>query len=318
MRVSVCMPCFNASHYIDSALHSVLNQSYRNFEIIVVDDGSTDRSRFILRNYKSRITLIEQENRGAAAARNAAFRSSQGEAILFLDADDLISADHILSLVEKLSNDATIASSRWARFIHDPVTAKFDEDYITDEVSGIEWLVKAWSESLPNMLSGMFLIPRELIVKCGGWDERLSLIDDFEFYARIIAACECVRFAPDARLYYRSGIPGSLSGQKSRKAVESQFLSLSLGTGHLLKTKDDPHTRRACANVLQAFEYEHFPNHPDLRAKIRVRVAELGGADIIPSGPPGFQKLRRWIGWKAARRVQRTAERFGLNGAARH
>ena len=126
-----------------------------------------------------------------------------------------------------------------------------------------------------------------------------------------------MRFAPGARLYYRSGLRDSLSGQKSRTAVESAFLSLMLGTQHLLDAEDSPRTRRACANVLQNFDYTYYPAHADLRARVRARVAELGGADLAPHGPPGFQKLRRFVGWRAARRVQHLAEKLRLNRAAR-
>ena len=90
-----------------------------------------------------------------------------------------------------------------------------------------------------------------------------------------------------------------------------------LGTQHLLAAEDSPRTRRACANVLQMFEYNYYPTHADLRSKARARVAELGGSDLPPDGPPGFQMLRHLIGWRYARRVQRLAERLGLNGAAR-
>lgn len=315
--VSVCIPCFNAERYVGAALDSVLAQTYPNVEVIVVNDGSTDASSSLLQKYAPRVRALEQANKGAAAARNAAYLASKGNAILFMDADDAIGPDHIRALLSKWDGCLTIASSPWARFFECPSDARFDERYITEDISGPDWLAQSWDNALPMMQPGMFLLPRALVERVGGWDERLSLIDDFEFYARMIAASDGVRFAPDARLYYRSGIPGSLSGQKSRRAVESQFLSVMLGTGHLLAAEDSPRTRRACANVLQSFEYEHYPNHPDLRAKIRARVAELGGADIKPSGPPGFHKLRPWIGWKAARRVQRAAERLGLNSAAR-
>jgi hypothetical protein len=113
-----------------------------------------------------------------------------------------------------------------------------------------------------------------------------------------------VRFAPEARLYYRSGIKGSLSGARSRNAVESAFQSLLLGTQHLLRAEDSPRTRRACANVLQQFEYENFPRHRLLRAKVRARIAELGGADIDPIGPPNFHRLRSVLGWRTARLIQ--------------
>ena len=317
MLISVCMPLFNGERYLASALDSVLKQSYPSVEIIVVDDGSTDASSTVLQDYVSRVRILKQANKGAAAARNAAWLASRGDLIMFMDADDIIGPDHIQALVEKVSNERSIASAPWARFYNDPNEAQFTEDYIENDVSGVEWCTTSMANGAPMTASGMFLLPRRMLEEFGGWNERLSLIDDFEFYTRIIARANMVRFAPGARLYYRSGIPGSLSRRKNRRAVESQFLSLMLGTGHLLKAVDNTHTRRACANVLQAFEYEHYPNNSDLRAKISARVSHLGGADIIPSGPPGFHKLRPWVGWKAARHVQRAAERLGLNGIAR-
>src|SRR5690606_38229254 len=118
------------------------------------------------------------------------------------------------------------------------------------------------------------------------WDERLSLINDFEFFARVLVCATEILYSPGARLYYRSGLPQSLSGRKTRPAVESAFLSISLGTRHLLEAEDSPRTRRACANILQDFDYTYYPNHPDLRGGARARAAELGGSDLSPDGPP--------------------------------
>ena len=166
------------------------------------------------------------------------------------------------------------------------------------------------------MQCAMFLIPRAILQKTGGWDERVSLINDFEFFARVLCAAQELVFAPGARLYYRS-VPGSLSAQVSPEAAASAALSLALGTDHLLAAEHSPRTRRAAANMLQTFDYTFYPAYADLRRDLAARIAELGGSDLAPDGPPGFHKLRRWTGWRAARRVQRIAERFRLNRSAR-
>lgn len=160
------------------------------------------------------------------------------------------------------------------------------------------------------MQCALWLIPRRILDRTGGWDERLSLINDFEFFARVLLAAEEILHSPGARLYYRSGIGGSLSGQISRQALESEFLSLMLGTSHLLAIEDSRRARLACANLLQDYYYRRFPGCPDLRRRARVRVAELGGADIQPDGPPRFQKLRKFVGWKLARRAQRLGDQL--------
>ncbi len=87
-RVSVIIPTFNREHYIVKAIDTVLRQHYQDFEIIVVDDGSTDNTRTVLERYGSRITYVYQENAGVSAARNAGIMRASGEWICFLDSDD--------------------------------------------------------------------------------------------------------------------------------------------------------------------------------------------------------------------------------------
>ncbi|UNH26579.1 glycosyltransferase [Moellerella wisconsensis] len=89
--VSIIMPCYNASHYIKDSINSVLNQTYQNFELIIIDDLSTDDSINIINSYSdSRIKLIQlTQNSGAGIARNTGIEAAQGRFIAFLDSDDL-------------------------------------------------------------------------------------------------------------------------------------------------------------------------------------------------------------------------------------
>jgi glycosyltransferase involved in cell wall biosynthesis len=85
--VSVVIPCYNQAHYLGEAIESVLSQSYRNFEIVVVDDGSTDNTSEVASHYEG-VRLVRQENRGLSEARNTGIRHSDGEYVVLLDADD--------------------------------------------------------------------------------------------------------------------------------------------------------------------------------------------------------------------------------------
>ena len=104
-KVSVIIPTYNCAQYITEAIKSVLNQTYNNIEIIVVDDGSTDNTREVLEPCisKSLIRFIRQENRGPGAARNTGINAAKGEYICFLDADDSLTQDSLekrLDLIE--------------------------------------------------------------------------------------------------------------------------------------------------------------------------------------------------------------------------
>lgn len=320
MRVSVLIPIHNAEPYLRETLNAVASQSLPASEVIAVDDGSTDNSRAILSASSLDVTLIaHQVPLGASASRNRAFDVSTGTHVVFLDADDIVNSTHLESLVDNVARGGrrSIAFGRWARFTEHYQAAAFPQRPTERDMGGVDWLVTDWSNAQPMMQCGMFLIPRCLIEAYGGWDQRLSLIDDFEFFSRMIAASDSMIFAPRARLYYRSGVAGSLSSRKNRHAAESQFLSLMMGIGHLLAAEDSARTRGVCANLLKQFEYEHFPAHADLREQVNLRITELGGADNAPTGPPNFHRLRRVIGWRTARRVQLLTERLKLNSAAR-
>lgn len=304
--ISVLMPAYNAERYLAVALESVLAQTWQPIEVIVVNDGSTDGTAAILEGYRPKgVQVIEQENAGASAARNRAFLNSQGQYVLYLDADDLIGPKHVELLLARLVPDQDfIAMGEWDRFRRDPQEARFPLRLGYRDSSGVDWLVSDWGGGQPMTQCGTFLIPRRLINRLGGWDERLNLIDDFEFFGRLLSGSEGIKFVHGARLYYRSQIEGSLSGRKSRKAVESQLCSLMLGTAHLLAVRNDAEARLACANLLQQFVYEHYPSYPEMLRRAHARVQELGGAQIAPQGPPRFQTLRCLIGWKLARRIQ--------------
>jgi glycosyltransferase involved in cell wall biosynthesis len=89
-KVSVIIPVYKTEKYVEAAVASVLNQTYQNLEIIVVDDGSPDDSLKLVRQFDDpRIRIIEQENRGLAGARNTGIRHAVGEYIAFLDSDDV-------------------------------------------------------------------------------------------------------------------------------------------------------------------------------------------------------------------------------------
>lgn len=106
-KISVVIPVYNVEHYIEQCLISVIHQTYKNLEIIIVDDGSPDNSNLIYTKYAkqdNRIKIIKQENKGLSGARNTGLRNATGEYIHFIDSDDYIDIDYYEKIIEGNKN----------------------------------------------------------------------------------------------------------------------------------------------------------------------------------------------------------------------
>ena len=113
MKFSVVIPLYNKEHYIEATIRSVLNQTCRDFEVLVVDDGSRDNSLALARKFESdRVRIIPQENQGVSVARNTGIRNARGEFICFLDADDEWRPDYLATI-----DDLTVKYPESAIFV---------------------------------------------------------------------------------------------------------------------------------------------------------------------------------------------------------
>ena len=102
-KISIIIPIFNAEKYLERCISSVLNQTYKNFEAILVDDGSTDNSSLICDNYAlkdKRIKIIHKKNGGVSSARNVGVENSEGKYIVFMDSDDFIDTDCLETFIK--------------------------------------------------------------------------------------------------------------------------------------------------------------------------------------------------------------------------
>jgi hypothetical protein len=304
--VSVIIPCRNGAEWLGEAIDSCLGQSWRNLQIIVVNNNSTDRSLDVARSYEPRgIIVLECGRKGASAARNVGLSCAKGELIQFLDADDVLHPDKIRLQVERLASAPSdvVASAAWARFRTDPREAVFTPDPVWRDFAAEEFLTASWlgGGMMPNFA---WLTPRALIERTGPWNERLSLNDDGEFFTRILLAASGVVFCDSARGYYRSTGRDTLSQRQDRDALASALAAIDLCCDKLLRRSASPVAARACATQYQRFVYAAYPQVPDLTANAERRVRELGGSELRPGGGHVFQTLSRIFGWKFAKRCQ--------------
>ena len=115
--VSIIIPCYNSQQFIRRAINSVLKQSYRNFEIIAVNDGSKDSTSSILDEFKKKIKIIHIKNSGPSVARNIGIRKSKGELISFLDSDDYWHKDKLkiqVNFMNKYEDIKIVTSNLWS------------------------------------------------------------------------------------------------------------------------------------------------------------------------------------------------------------
>src|SRR5262249_21883848 len=151
------------------------------------------------------------------AAANRAYRECTGDLIKFFDADDFLPPDHITLQVQRLGcRRRAVAIGEWSRFYAgDPYEPELPFLPIWREVSPVDWLSGEWNNAQPMMQCRLWLIPKRILEVSGLWDERLSLINDFEFITRVLCHADAVLFTAGARLHYRSGLLNSLSQTKS-------------------------------------------------------------------------------------------------------
>jgi glycosyltransferase involved in cell wall biosynthesis len=179
IAVSIVIPCYNNQDTIEETLESIVNQDFKNFEIIIVNDGSKDGSQQLIEEYRSnskyQITLINQENSGPSFARNNGASSAKGKYLLFIDADDKIAPSYISECLAIFENkpDAVIVYSEIELF----------------EAESGKWELKDFK--LPDFLINNCIpicgmMETEKFKEIGGFDTEISFTEDWELWIRFI------------------------------------------------------------------------------------------------------------------------------------
>jgi glycosyltransferase involved in cell wall biosynthesis len=284
--VSILVPAYNAEEWIADTLESAIAQTWPNKEIIVVDDGSKDRTLAIAQRYASRgVTVVCQPNAGAAAARNKAFSVSHGDFIQWLDADDLLAPDKIakqMDVAERHQSRRTLLSSAWGLFMYRPSRTEFVPTDLWADLSPVDWLLRKMDQNL-HMQTATWLVSRELTEAAGPWDTRLLGDDDGEYFCRVLVQSDGIKFVPDAKVFYRMAGPSSLSYiGRSNKKIDAQLRSMRLHIAYLRSFEDSERVRAACVNYLQNWLGFFYPERPDVVAEAEQMARELGGQLRIP------------------------------------
>jgi glycosyltransferase involved in cell wall biosynthesis len=208
--ISIVIPCYNDWQYVEEAVNSALNQSYRNIEVIVVDDGSDAKTKGVLKGLESKITkLITQENQGQSKARNIGIREAKGEYVLVLDSDDFIESGYCEKIVASLQSDENIKlvvcqtnlcfeNGETKKYL--PKGGYIEDFLFSNAATGTSaFRIKDWKE-------------------CGGYDETMKKgFEDWEFFIRLLKEGGYCFVIPEVLYHYRKRNNSTTSTANSKK-----------------------------------------------------------------------------------------------------
>lgn len=202
MTLSIVIPCYNGEPWLDEALASVAAQTRGDWEAVVVDDGSTDRSAAIARQWcgrDARVRLVQQANAGLPAARNAGARAATGDRLVFLDCDDLLEPGFLEAMAEALDDAPNMSGAACEQIV-----MRTDGTRPVQPLpGGGGWL--AIDDILPcnGWAPHAALVRRSLFEKLGGFDESLRSVEDWDFWLRALAVGDFVAVRRPLVLYRR-------------------------------------------------------------------------------------------------------------------
>ncbi|QKJ30434.1 glycosyltransferase [Mucilaginibacter mali] len=204
--ISVIMPAFNAEKHMAESVETVINQTYQNWELIIVNDGSTDSTGAIAQQYAladKRIKLINQQNKKLSAARNTGIKASTGDWIAFLDADDLWVTDKLEKQIDIINTnpDIGLVFSDGYIFNDGDMNTDFPYGAVSGRFTGVQMYKRLYQGNYVPILS--VLVKKTHLDKAGWQDEQFVACQDWDYWLRLAGNDVIFYGMPDRLFYYR-------------------------------------------------------------------------------------------------------------------
>lgn len=302
--VSIIMPAYNASAYIAEAIQSVLNQTWTNWELIIVDDGSTDDTLQIAQSFArkdSRIQVYHQHNQGGCAARNEALKHITGNYVQYLDADDMLDKDKLAKQLEYATNDDILQYGTCVRLSYNGNLLKSSMAGLYKDFSpAIEAQIAIWQNHFNSFQYSSYLIPRAISDMVGEWNVQLKRSQDSEYMARGLALAKKLVYVPDAIFYYRQ-VENSVSAKPlSRLQMQSEAIVCDVIADVILAHSKSMSAKRACeihyTDVLTAWYPQNKFVVKDILKAMKVRGLKFN----FENRGRLFHILKNIFGWRVA------------------
>ena len=309
--VSVIIPVYNSAAFLQKSLENLLQQTYPNLEIIVVDDESTDNSYAIAKQFEPKgLQVLQQKNAGAAVARNTGLSASTGNYIQFLDADDYLSPDKIEKQVAALDGRYDkVALCNYISFVSDD---ELDKEIKLEDQSLFIYSSDHPAEFLINLLgskgesnfiqTNCWLVPRAILNKSGRWRNYRCPDDDGEFFSRVLLASEGIVYVPGVMNYYRrADTEHKLSANSNKKYLQNTLLTIDLKYRYLKEKTNDKKIQKAFARQYFEFAVYNYYNHRILSKIALKRYGQMNETVKPPLlGGKMVEIVKKIFGWKTA------------------
>lgn len=200
LKISVVMSVYNGEKYLREAIESILNQTFRDFEFIIIDDGSTDRSLEIIKEFEqkdNRIKIISRKNKGLIYSLNEGIKLARGEYIARMDADDISKINRLEKQIKYMQeNDLDICGS-WAEGI-DTLGNKIKDLNYSPDINKI----KTFTLLHNSFIHSSVMFKKDIFEKVGGYKKFFKHIEDYELWTRIVFKYRAGNI-PEALIRYR-------------------------------------------------------------------------------------------------------------------
>ncbi len=314
-RVSILIPCYSAQQWIGAAIESALAQTYPDKEVVVVDDGSTDRSVEVIRGFGDRIRWEAGPNRGGNVTRNRLLALASGEWLQYLDADDYLFPGKVEAQMR------FAAGHPGAGVIFSPVVMEYWEgEQSRQELLPIPephdlWILLArWY--LPQ--TGAPLWRRAAVVQVGGWRPEQPCCQEHELYLRLLMGGQRFVYCPDAGAVYRQWSEGTVCKRNKPQVWEKRLEILGAAERFLAERGEQTAARRWAINQAR---FETARSAWGVNRKLAEQaIASIRASDAAfePAGeaaPRSYTWVYRCLGFEAAEQVAAFRRRW-KQGAA--
>ena len=272
--VSIIMPVYNKEKYLKKAINSILNQTFCNFELIIINDGSNDSSLEICQSFTdSRITLISTENEGVSSARNKGLKISKGRYVTFIDADDFVDKDYLKNLYNE----------KFPMIIGGLKKVSKNDDFIENIFPknigehAVRWLSQSfYQEQLDTGIYGYIsskLIRRDILEKNNiKFDININLAEDYDFFLKVYSCIDKIYLSDSCLYYYVQETDNSAILMNDSKIDFFEQIKIQIKTKNFLiknnafsLENEKLYSKRDCGYVYTILINNHLNNYKNFK-----------------------------------------------------